>query len=188
MNVRIKAVVLSLALGVFHHAAYSMEVVAECRLGEGGTRKVQLLRDYPIGTTAIYYLGEDGGTTQHIYRGEDRRSRGDSVQAACAGTKERVLVVSGEFSSNYLQGVAIRYNTRARRIERVDFAERYRPSAVYLSSAGMLVLISNRGRNESSKRYIIYRYSPRKDEQSEPTYSDRLPSRTLTRVEIPSLK
>jgi hypothetical protein len=163
-----------------------MEVVANCPLGKDGGHKTQLLRDHPVDTTAIYYVSEGGGMPRRIYPGEDDQSRGDSVQAVCAGAHERVLVVSGEFSSNYLQGVVIRYNTQAQRIERVDFAERNRPSAVYLSSSGTLVLIPNTGRNESSKRYIIYRYASGKDGISEPTYTDRLPGSALTRISIRS--
>jgi hypothetical protein len=90
------------------------------------------MRDRPIGSTALYYLSYDGSTPQRIYEGEEEQARGDSVETACAGTRERVLVISGEFGSNYVQGVALRYNTRAQRNERIDFAERYRPSAVYL--------------------------------------------------------
>lgn len=184
MRKRVRNILFPLALGIFHHAASSMEVVADCQLGKDGRHRVQLTRDHRIGSTAIYYLSQGGNAPQRIYEGEENQSRGDSVKAVCAGTQERVLVISGEFSSNYLQGVALRYNTRAQKTERIDFAERYRPLAVYLSSAAMLVLIPNTGRNESPKRYIIYGYVSGEAGTSGRTYSDRLPGPAFKRIAV----
>ena len=120
-----------------------------------------------------------------LYQGDEDQSRGEDIQIACVGTKERAFVISGEFTSNYLQGAAVRYNTKAKRWERVDFAERTRPAAVYFDAKGMAVLIPNSMRNESSKRYIIYRYEGGKG-SGEQTYSDRLPKSQGVQIPAPS--
>jgi hypothetical protein len=48
-----------------------------------------------------------------------------------------------------------------------------------------MVLIPNPGRNESARRYIIYRYAAGKGGISEQTYSDRLPGPTFKRIAVP---
>lgn len=82
MKRRVRIMFLPLAFVLFHQAVLSMEAVAECRLGKGGTRKVQLWRDQPIDATAIYYLSENGSSPRRIYAGEENQSRGGSVQAS----------------------------------------------------------------------------------------------------------
>ncbi|QYD69044.1 hypothetical protein KZJ38_01185 [Paraburkholderia edwinii] len=183
-----KTIPFATVFALFHYPAHGLEVVTICPLGNDGSHELRLLRDHSIDSSAIYCVSEDSRAPTRIYPGEENQSRGDSAQALCIGKKERVLLVTGEFGSNYLQGVAIRYNTQAQRTERIDFAERERPSAVDLSSRGMLVVIPNTGRNESSRRYVIYRYVRGEGTHSEQTYSDRLPGAALTRIAVPSPK
>ena len=152
-----------------------------CTLGSDRSHTIALQRDHPIDSTTIYYLSKDGDTPVRLYQGDEDQSRGDDIQIACVGTKEHAFVLSGEFTSNYLQGVAIRYNTHVNRWERVDFAERSRPTSVYFDAEGLVVLVPNTGRNESPKRYIIYRYDASKG-QAEQIYSDHLPKLRGTRV------
>jgi hypothetical protein len=163
------------------HGAFGMEAVTTCALGSNRGHTLSLLRDHPIGTTAVYYISKDGATPARIYSGEDDQSRGDEIQAVCVGVKERAFVLSGEFTSNYLQGVAIRYNTATGRWERVDFVERERPASIYMDAKGITVLIPNNGRNESSKRYILYRYKGGKGEV-EQVYSDRRPQSEAVKI------
>ena len=165
--------------------AFGMEAVMTCTLGSDRSHTIALLRDHPIDSTALYYLSKDGAAPVRLYQGDEDQSRGDDIQIACVGTKEHAFVLSGEFTSNYLQGVAIRYSTHANRWERVEFAERMRPTAVYLSPSRMAVLIPNTERNESSKRYIIYRYSGDKGVNSQQAYSDHLPGPVRNLIRIP---
>jgi hypothetical protein len=155
-------------------AATGMETVATCTLGLDRSHTLTLLRDHPIDGTAVYYLRKDGAASVRLYGGDEEQSRGGDIQTACVGAREGAFVISGEFTSNYLQGVAVRYNTKAKRWERVEFAERTRPVSLYFDSNGLEVLILNVGRNESPKRYILYRYDV-SNGQAEQTYSDHLP-------------
>jgi hypothetical protein len=180
---RIAAFVPILCIGyaAASQSAIGMEAVTSCTLGSDRGHTLALLRDHPIDNTAVYYLGKDGAAPVRLYQGDEDQSRGEDIQVACVGTKERAFVMSGEFSSNYLQGVAIRYNTTAKRWEHIDFAERTRPARIYLDAKGLAVLIPNSGRNESNKQYIIYRYDGRAG-KAEQTYSDRLPKSQGTRI------
>ena len=183
---RIAALIPILCIGyaAASASAIGMEAVTSCTLGSDRSHTLALLRDHLIDSTAAYYLSKDGAAPVHLYQGDEDQSRGEDIQVACVGTKERVFVISGEFTSHYLQGVAVRYNTKAKRWERVDFAERMRPAAVYFDTKGMAVLIPNNIRNESSKRYIIYRYKGGKG-SGEQTYSDRLPKSQGVQIPAP---
>ncbi|WPX16073.1 hypothetical protein RHM58_18450 [Pseudomonas sp. 10S4] len=66
-----------------------------------------------------------------------------------------VLVISGEFTSNFLQGVLFYFNSGDGKIERIDFAERNRPRWVSISAQGAQVIFENTG-NESSSKYLTY--------------------------------
>jgi hypothetical protein len=165
-------------------SAIGMETVTTCALGIGRSHTLSLLRDHRVASTAVYYLRKAGSAPARLYPGGEDQSRGNAVQLACVGTNEHVFVLSGEFTSNYIQGVAIRYNTKARRWERVDFAEREHPTAIYLDPKGLAVLIPNNGRNESPAKYIIYRYNANTG-QAEQTYSDHLPQSRAVRIPPP---
>ena len=161
--------------------ADGMTVVTSCTVGSNGGHALSLLRDHPIGGTAVYYVGKDGAEPVRLYAGDSDKSRGDDVLAACVGTIGRALVLSGEFTSNYIQGVAIRYNTRSQRWERIDFAERERPESVYLDTREFTLLIPNHGRNESGKRFILYRYESGKGDVTQ-IYSDRRPQSEVVKI------
>jgi len=114
---RVSAFVSILCIGYvpISQSAFSMEAVMTCTLGSDRSHTIALLRDHPIDSTTIYYLSKDGDTPVRLYQGDEDQSRGDDIQIACVGTKEHAFVLSGEFTSNYLQGVAIRYNTHVNR-------------------------------------------------------------------------
>lgn len=184
MKIRRISALICLVTGVVSRPCFSMETVIRCKLGLDGRHSVELLRDRPVSNTAIFYIRKDGASPHRLYQGDEDQSRGDSVKAVCAGTKERAFVISGEFTSNYLQGVAIRYNTKLARWERVEFAERSRPAAVHFPDSGMEVVFDNVRRNESGKRYIVYRYDSKKSE-SEQTWSNHLPRTRSQSAQIP---
>jgi hypothetical protein len=180
---KLAALIPSVGIGLFcaSQAAIGMEAITHCTLGSDGRHTLALLRDHPIDSTAVYYLSKDGATPVRLYPGDEDQSRGDEVQATCVGSRERAFVLSGEFASDFLQGIAVRFNTMANRWERIDFAERTRPASVYFGSNGLAVLIPNTGRNESPERYIIYRYDARAG-RAEQTYSNRPPKLRATRI------
>ncbi|RFU45002.1 hypothetical protein [Paraburkholderia sp. DHOC27] len=163
--------------------APALESVTNCVLGSDRSHKFELLRGHAIDSTAVYFFRQDDAAPVPLYSGDEDQSRGEVIQTACVGTKERIFVMSGEFNSNFIQGVAVRFNNKARRWERIDFAERNRPTAVYLGAQGMKILIPNGMRNESRKRYIIYRFDAAKG-NGEQSYSNRLPDSQSVRIPL----
>jgi len=183
---KVAAFIAALCIGCVadSQSAIGREVVKRCELGSGQSHTLALLRDHPIDSTAVFYLSKGNAAPVLLYAGDEDQSRGDEIQVACIGSKERAFVISGEFTSNYLQGVAIRYNTTAGRWERVDFAERERPAAILLDPKGLVVLIPNRGRNESPERYIIYRYDAGAG-RAKQAYSNHLPHSRMVPIPAP---
>lgn len=184
MRIAASISILCIGYAAVLQSAIGMEAITRCTLGSDRSHTLVLLRDHPIDSTAVYYLSKDGAASVRLYQGDEDQSRGQDIQIACVGTKERAFVISGEFNSNYLQGVAVRFNTKAKRWERVNFAERTRPVAVYFDVEGMAILIPNSTRNESGKRYIIYRYEGGKD-NGEQMYLNRLPKSQGVQIRMP---
>jgi len=137
--------------------AQDMKTVLRCQMGRDEVHSVELLRSHAIADTSVYYIRQDEQMPEPMYPGDEDQSRGGEIESECAGGPERVLVVSGEFPSNYTQGMAIRFNDSTREWERIDFAERMRPTRVYLDASGMRVVIPNLG-HETDKKYIVYQY------------------------------
>ncbi|MFJ2362411.1 hypothetical protein ACIPIN_01610 [Pseudomonas sp. NPDC087697] len=147
---------ISLVLFCIHTFAAQpqIKVVASCELA-GPKNTVELLRDSPIADSYVYKIRYTQ-KSRFIFDGLEA-SRGASVQWQCASTQSnmKVLVVSGEFTSNYLQGAFFYFDPKAGKIERVDFAERNRPRWVQMSEQGARVIFENIG-NESSHKYLVY--------------------------------
>ncbi|MDN7879249.1 hypothetical protein [Burkholderia aenigmatica] len=148
--------------------------VLRCPLARDGTKSIEILTGHPIAGTYLYYLKRNKESPVPVYSGDEDQSRGEGVKYECAGSAEHVFVISGEFTSNYIQGVAIRYNVYAKEWERIDFSERARPTRIYLGRSGVLVVIPNLG-NETSKKYIIYRYAADSGQTFEPAASNEMP-------------
>lgn len=154
-------------------SAETLKAVEDCPLGTKPGTRVALLSAQPIADSAIYYLQQQQKLTPVFESAE--MSRGAAVSIQCAGDKEKALVVSGEFSANYLQGFALRYNSVSHELERIDFAERNRPSWVYLNQSGMALVFQNIG-HESSKQYLVYQYISGKG-QAEAAYgTNKMPT------------
>jgi len=128
--------------------------VIDCELA-GPENTISLLRGSPIVGTYIYEVR----ITQDIrflYEDTDA-SRGGRVQWQCASDHHNVnvLLVSGEFTSNFLQGALFYFDSGDGQIGRIDFAERNRPRWVRISAQGAQVIFENTG-HESSHKYLSY--------------------------------
>ena len=148
-----------------------VEKVIACQLGS--KQSATLFREHRIADTYIYSLQQDNKHPLFLYNSEDE-SRGMDVKAQCVGEKEQLLVVSGEFSSNYIQGLVLRYNSKTEQWERINFAERNRPIHLYVSDKNMSVVIPNQG-NETDKKYLVYTYVSGKGQTEENTAVNVLP-------------
>ena len=128
--------------------------VAECDLA-GSDSKLSLLRGRLLSDSHVYKIRQ-GQETRFLYADADT-SFGSRVDWQCVPTGKGVSVflVTGEFSSNYLQGILFFRDTNDRRVHRVEFAERNRPRWVLSGSKGPRVIFENVG-HESARKYLIY--------------------------------
>jgi hypothetical protein len=130
------------------------EVVKACDVGPGPKIKVEIIREAPSVDTYIYLLRQNGNATPIFSDVEN--SRGASVQVACVGRKNRVLVLSGEFAANAVQGIVLTSTPDGGKLGRLDFAEKIRPQLIYLSKTRTIVVIPTAGLGETSKKYMAY--------------------------------
>lgn len=137
-------------------ASLAAEAVQVCKLGAKASSRVELIRDDPVASTHIYYLQYAGQRTPLF--GTKALSRGADVAAQCVGTRQRALILSGEFTANALQGVALTNNPRTHKIARLDFAEKDRPRWLYLGPQHLMVVVPSSGYGESDARYTLYRH------------------------------
>ncbi|MGL6243409.1 hypothetical protein [Pseudomonas sp.] len=131
-----------------------LSTVIDCEL-EGPKNTISLLRGSPIVDTYIYKV-RHAQKASFMYE-DAEASRGGNVKWQCASDQQNlnVLVVSGEFSSNFLQGVLFYFDSGDGHIERINFAERNRPRWVRISAQGAQVIFENTC-NESSHKYLSY--------------------------------
>jgi len=153
-----------------------LEHVISCALGANHSESVSVNRGNKIANTHVYYLQRDHDS-KLVFDGEESNSRGQSVSVGCVGKSEYVMILSGEFTANYVQGFAIRYNTLKKEWERIDFAEKARPQWVYINNQEMMVVIPNIG-FEMDKRFIVYRFVAGRGADEESFSSDTLPNST----------
>lgn len=145
----------------FSSSAFGAELVVKCDLGGSPSRKISVVRDAKIASTYIYYLQQ--GEIRTPFFGERERSRGSDVQVECAGKKRHALIASGEFTANALQGFAITNFPGADRPARLDFAEKSRPTWLYLAQHEMAVVIATLGYGDSDAKYVVYRRAGEQD-------------------------
>lgn len=153
-----------------------------CQLGDSQS-VISLLRGHPLSGTDVYRvrLPDAAG---FLYEDADA-SRGSNVQSRCVPLKEgsRVLLVSGEFTSNYLQGVLFYLDLVDHKIGRIEFAERNRPGWIWLTEQGPQVIFANVG-HESSHKYLIYGPNDRYQETDEFPAHSHVKNETLVTLKL----
>ncbi len=175
MNIRFilqRLILLSFLLLSAKVQSEVVEKVISCQLGS--KQFATLFRGHRIADTYVYSLQQENNQSLLLYDNEDE-SRGMDVKAECVGKDEPLWVVSGEFFSNYFQGLVLRYNANYEQWERINFAERARPVFIYVSNRAMSVVIPNQG-NETDKKYLIYSYVSGKGQTEEITAVNVLPT------------
>jgi hypothetical protein len=149
------------------------ELVSTCAIGTKTSKRVAILRDAPIGGTSIYYVRQDG--TRRPFFGSPDNSRGSDVRIRCAGHRRHALVVTGEFTSNFLQGFVLVSNRTNGKIERLDFAEKSAPGWLYLGTSETLVVFPEQGYGETDRKYVVYRHLAGAKADLEAIGTDKLP-------------
>jgi hypothetical protein len=133
------------------------ELVKTCRLGTQPDRNIAIVRDSKIADTHIYYLRR--GADRTPFFNDADQSRGSSVRVECVGKGTRALLVSGEFTANFLQGFVLNLAPGSNSPERLDFAEKSRPQWIYLDSHEIIVVIPTHGLGETNARYVAYHHA-----------------------------
>lgn len=144
------------------YSAFGAELVKRCDLGGRPSEKIAVVRDSKIASTYVYYIQQ--GKVRKPFFGDRDQSRGADVRVECVGKKSRVLIVSGEFTANALQGFAIASLAGADAPDRLDFAEKGRPSWLYLAPNEMAVVFETLGYGDSDAKYVAYRRAGGQDQ------------------------
>lgn len=153
-----KNLLFSIGLAAFSTQAFAaqsqLNTAINCELA-GPEHTISLLRSSPIEDSYVYKIRYDK-KTRFMYD-DSNESRGSEVQWQCTSSDQylNALVISGEFTSNFIQGVLFYFDSGDGKIERIDFAERNRPRWVKISAKGAQVIFENTG-NESSSKYLSY--------------------------------
>lgn len=154
--------------------AASAELVASCELGGKMNSRVDVIRDSRIADTHVYYLRQNG--KNRPFFGDKDNLRGSAVEIACVGRKARALVVTGEFTANFLQGFVLSLNPKNGKVERLDFAEKNRPTWLYLSPSETTIVIPTNGYGETNKKFVAYRHSFGSAAEAQAVPMDELPA------------
>ncbi|MBD9629352.1 hypothetical protein [Pseudomonas sp. PDM19] len=154
-----------------------------CRLGNPPSYDITITESLPIESTKLYSIKLPNSIDSPIYSGKENTpedaiqlSRGSDVTASCLGHPEKILFISGEFSSNFIQGIIFRYDSKLRSLQRLDTYERSPASKIYLGEKYFSVVVPSDFR-ETSKRYLIYKYSTHKENRETPSPSNKLPNK-----------
>lgn len=148
--------IFGLSLILVSSFASALEPVLSCDVGSKVKQRVEIVRDSEMASTYIYYVRRDGKLQPFFNNSDD--SRGSDVHVACVGAQQRALVVSGEFTANFLQGFVLIRNPRDSKIERFEFAEKSPPGWLYLGTSKTLLVLPTHGIGEINKKYIVYRH------------------------------
>lgn len=163
-----------------HSFAAAAERVMSCELGDKMSSRVDVIRDSRIADTHVYYLRQNGN--KRPFFGDKDSSRGSSVEIACVGRKARALVVTGEFTANFLQGFMLSLNPKSGKVERLDFAEKNRPTWLYLSPSEATIVIPTNGYGETNKKFVAYRHSFGSTAEAQVVPMDELPAEANAEV------
>jgi hypothetical protein len=147
---------------------FAAEIVQTCQLADDTSAQVRVTREHRIVDTDVYKLQYAGKKT--YFFGDEESSRGGPVQLVCVtGHQQRALVVYGEFMANYPQGFVLTYNASARKIERLDFAEKGQPDWLYVGESELIVILSTyRAGENGATPYVAYRHIKGRRAQPEP--------------------
>jgi hypothetical protein len=151
-----KSAPLLLCCLLAHAFTAAAEVVTTCDVGSKTSSRVEAIRDSRIADTYVYYLRQNG--RMRPFFGDKDSSRGSSVDVACVGRNARALVVTGEFTANFLQGFVLSRNPKNGGVERLDFAEKNRPAWLYLTPSETTIVIPTYGYGETNKKFVVYRH------------------------------
>lgn len=131
-----------------------------CALGSGRDAVVTVSRNHPIADTAVHHLAQGRAAPRPLFDGEPDDSRGSDVRVQCAGTRQRAMVVQGDFmSAGYPRGLVVLHEPRTGRFVQLVFAERNAPGWLYLGPKDRLLVFPPGGRIETRKRYLVYRFA-----------------------------
>jgi len=163
-----RAAAALLLLSLLALPALAGRMPMSCALGKGPDAVVTLSRDHPIADTAVYHLAQGRDARHPLFGGEPDDSRGSGVHVQCTGSRQRAMVVQGEFmSAGYPRGLVVLREPRTGRFVQLTFAERNAPGWLYLGPKDRLLVFPPGGRIETRKRYLVYRFATGQEDAEE---------------------
>ena len=151
---------------LFSFAAQA-EIVTTCKITPIET--VAITRNNKVADTYVYFI-QSGNSIPKPILGTIDESRGSNVKAICTGKAIKAIILSGEFTSNYMKGFALN------RMGRIDFAEKIPPIMLYNSQDSMMVIFKTNKKWDSSNIYTIYKISGKSTHTNESYGLDTIPS------------
>ena len=88
--------------------------------------------------------------------GDEDNSRGASAGISCVGGKRRVLIISGEFTGNVVQGAVYLYDNK--KVDAFFFSEKHKPIRLYIGSNELWAVMPTYGYGEYNGNYVVNRY------------------------------
>ncbi|WP_152681965.1 hypothetical protein [Chromobacterium subtsugae] len=143
------------------------EIVLTC---QARTETITISRNQKIADTYIYLLQINKQKPVPIF-GTEESSRGSNVKIACIGTKWKTAVLSGEFSSNFMQGFTLN------NLGRIDFSEKIRPFKIYNSASSTMVIFKTDKKWDSNTIYTIYKLENGKTHTNESYGTNTMPKK-----------
>jgi hypothetical protein len=154
--------------------SHATSLVKRCVIDEKSNTSISILREKNIGNTYIYYIQRNKDEKELLYS-DQYASRGSQVKIQCAGRRNRFLIITGEFSSNYLQGAAITNNGDF--IDKFYFAERNLPIFLYSNGLTTLLIFSGKSQGEIPNKFVIYKHKTGDQREAEIYGLDKLPAK-----------
>lgn len=152
------------------------KVLISCALGEANDYVIDVLaKDHAHDTFTVNLRARQHGEVSPLFPDDDsEESVGSFVETRCAGEGEKVLVITGEFlGTGYPRGVVLRYN--GGQLQRLEFAERLRPSLLYLGTGEMLLYVPE-AYPEREPRWTVYRLDAEHGTDVDREAATRLPA------------
>ncbi|MBW7566316.1 hypothetical protein KIF53_09335 [Chromobacterium subtsugae] len=153
------------------------EIISTCQTN--ANEKITISRNQKIADTYIYHLQINKKKPVPIF-GTEESSRGSNVKVACTGIKWKTTVLSGEFSSNFMQGFTLN------NLGRIDFSEKIRPSTIYSNASSTMVIFKTNRKWDSNTIYTIYKLEKGKMHTDESYGTNEIPKNND--YEVSSLK
>ena len=171
-----------MALPAFGVESTPLRTILSCPLAGGDHATLKAAAHGFTGEEGDDLFVKTGAKTERAFLDmPDADFHGSIVLAACV---YNTLIFAIDYGPPYLKGAAIRRNPQTLAIERLYFSEKALPHWLFEDDTIMLVIIPNIG-YETSKKYLVYKYSSGKGQTEDGTPTNKLPKPMRQLIPIP---